>query len=69
MHCCKYLTQPVVNTGHLYLSVSPSLSLSVQHLVPWMRSEKFHERLRAVDISLYLLKAAVDHPEFCVSDP
>ncbi|XP_019356791.1 PREDICTED: maestro heat-like repeat-containing protein family member 7 [Gavialis gangeticus] len=39
----------------------------LDHLVPWMRSEKFHERLRAVDTSFYLLKAAVDHPEFCMS--
>ncbi|XP_043376465.1 maestro heat-like repeat-containing protein family member 7 isoform X7 [Dermochelys coriacea] len=37
------------------------------HLAPWMRSEKAHERARAVNTSVCLLQAAAEHPKFCMS--
>ncbi|XP_074859593.1 maestro heat-like repeat-containing protein family member 7 isoform X3 [Carettochelys insculpta] len=39
----------------------------LDHLAPWMTSEKAHERLRAVSTSLCLLQAAAKHPKFCLS--
>ncbi|XP_043376460.1 maestro heat-like repeat-containing protein family member 7 isoform X2 [Dermochelys coriacea] len=39
----------------------------LDHLAPWMRSEKAHERARAVNTSVCLLQAAAEHPKFCMS--
>ncbi|XP_044882103.1 maestro heat-like repeat-containing protein family member 7 isoform X2 [Mauremys mutica] len=39
----------------------------LDHLAPWMTSEKAHERARAVITSVCLLQAAAESPQFCMS--
>ncbi|TFK10190.1 testican-1-like [Platysternon megacephalum] len=39
----------------------------LDHLAPWMTSEKAHERARAVSTSVCLLQAAAESPKFCMS--
>ncbi|XP_039342156.1 maestro heat-like repeat-containing protein family member 7 isoform X13 [Mauremys reevesii] len=39
----------------------------LDHLAPWMTSEKAHERARAVRTSVCLLQAAAESPKFCMS--
>ncbi|KAM7162955.1 LOW QUALITY PROTEIN: maestro heat-like repeat-containing protein family member 7, partial [Macrochelys suwanniensis] len=39
----------------------------LDHLAPWMTSEKAHERARAVSTSVCLLQAAAERPKFCMS--
>ncbi|KAM9130366.1 maestro heat-like repeat-containing protein family member 7 isoform 2-T2 [Pangshura tecta] len=39
----------------------------LDHLAPWMTSEKAHERARAVRTSVCLLQEAAESPKFCMS--